>query len=285
MVLTRSMAKQSAIKGDNGSNSSLADTTKASVNTASCRDAERAVANNRDLTHIKVWKGHDALKPQISKGRSSSDARPSAAVPKTTGARRGRKASPPQRPRPTKKVADKTGGLKPASATDSNIEDITDHPSDIPPSKQRAKRPREDESNKENEATSEQELSPSNARRIRQRTTKTPIDEKSEKAVSRPSNTGSSCIADNTASSENEAIAIWALLQFSPAQKRMNTLGSSSPISLVKDRSALTGQRTSPSKKQETIWIFKGMKFQGMKPPEIKLLMTLLELSKTAFYK
>ncbi|KAL5501204.1 hypothetical protein ACEPAH_9591 [Sanghuangporus vaninii] len=285
MVLTRSMAKQSAIKGDSGSNSSTADTTKASVNTAFCRDAERAVVIDRDLTHIKVSKGHDAPKPQIPKGRSSSDARPSAAVPKTTGARRGRKASPSQKPRPTKKVADKTGGLKPASATDSNIKDITDHPSDIPSFKQRAKRPREDEGNKENEATSEQELSPSNARRIRQRITKAPIDEKSEKAASGSSNTGSSCIADNTASSENEAIAVSALLKLSPIEKRIDTLGSSAPIPLVKDRSASTSQRTSTPNKQETIWIFKGMMFKGVKPLEVKLFVALLEFSKTAFYE
>ncbi|KAL5521892.1 hypothetical protein ACEPAF_1736 [Sanghuangporus sanghuang] len=285
MVLTRSMAKQSASKGDNGSNNSPADTTDASVNTASCRDAERAVANDRGLIHIKVSKGHDAPKPQIPKGRSSSDARPSAAVPKTTGARRGRKTSPSQKPRPTKKATDKTGGLKPASTTDSLVKDITDHPLDVPSFNQRTKRPREDEGNKENEVISEQELSPSNARRIRQRTTKAPIDENSAKAASGSSNTGSSSIADNAAESSDEAIAISALLQLSPAEKRMDTLGSSAPISLVKDRSALTSQRTSSPSKQETIWIFKGMKFKGMKPPEIKLFMTLLELSKTDLCK
>ncbi|KAL5513904.1 hypothetical protein ACEPAG_2665 [Sanghuangporus baumii] len=269
MVLTRSMAKQSASKDDNGSNSSSADTTNASVNTASFRDVERAVANDRDLAHMKVSKGHEAPKLQMSKGRNSSDARPSAVVPKTTGARRGRKAGSSQKPRPTKKAADKTGGLRPASSTDTSIESITDHPSDIAPFKQRTKRPREEESNKENEANSQQEPSPSNARRIRQRTIKAPIGEKSERTDSASPNTGSS--------SSDEAMAISALLQLSPSEKRMDTLGSSAAISLVKDRSASTS-------KQETSWIFKGMKFKGMKPLEIKLFTTLLELSKTAFY-
>ncbi|KAL5480578.1 hypothetical protein ACEPAI_1848 [Sanghuangporus weigelae] len=276
MVLTRSMAKQSASNGDKGSNSSSADTTDAPVNTASCRDVERAVATKRGLTHIKASKGREAPKPKIPKGRSSSDARPSAAVPKSTGARRGRKASSSQKPRPTKKIEDKAGGLEPTSATDSNIKDITDHPSDILSIRQRTKRPREDESNKENEANSQQELSPSNARRVRQRTNKAPINENSGKAASESSNTGSS--------SSDEAVAISALLQLSPAEKRKDTLGSSAPISSVKKRSASTSQcATSPSK-QETSWIPKGMKFKRMKPLEIKLFMVLLELSKTAFY-